>query len=365
MSMSSSSAESRNGEGTLTSGAAAGEAMRSPERALGRGSSSWPGWAALACGASFMALTACGGSQPEAKSPDPVELLGSSDEGAATASSDTVRKGMNALEAGDYEAARDILAQARAEQPSDPQAAFYYGVALEGVGDVSGAMAAYRDALTLEPKLTEASQNLSAALVDEGDARGALEAADAGLEHRPEDPGLLANRALALEALGSDEALAAYAKALTKSNDAGLRYNYASALQAAERRDEAIAQLKQIPTDDPEFAAAVATTFYQLKSFADCVQVLDKAIAKNPSADLHVRRGACRQGAEDKAGALADYQAAVKLDGSFAAARYYLGRFLAGEGKKAEARAALEKAVELGAGSPIAASAKKALADLK
>jgi tetratricopeptide (TPR) repeat protein len=363
MSMSSSSAGSRNGEGASMGGAAPGVAMRSPGRRAG--GASWSGRVALACGVGFLALSACGGSQQEAKSPDPVELLGSSDDGAATASSDTVRQGMSALEAGDYEKARDILAQARAEQPTDPQAAFYHGVALEGLDDVAGATAAYRDALELDPKLTEASQNLSAILVDQGDARGALEAADAGLTHRPDDPGLLANRALALEALGSDEALAAYAKALTKSNDAGLRYNYASALAAADRRDEAIAQLKQIPTNDPEFAAAVATTFYQLRSFAECAQVLDKAIAKNPSADLHVRRGACRQGAEDKAGALTDYQTAVKLDGSFAAARYYLGRFLAGEGKKAEARTALEKAVELGAGTPIEASAKKVLADLK
>lgn len=308
----------------------------------------------------------CSGGQSQAQSPDPVELLESEDENVAAPSSASVQKGIDALQAEQFEKARDILAQAHTEQPNDPQAAFYYGVALEGVGDVPGAIAAYRKALTLEPKLTEASQNLSAALVEEGDAPAALEVANGGLKHRPGDPGLLANRALALEASGSSEALDAYAKALDKApGNTSLRFNYAAALANADKRDLAIAELKKIPTSDAEFASAVATTFYQLKAFDECLGVLDKSITQAASADLHVRRGACRQGKEDKAGALSDYQSAVKLDGQFAPGHYYLGRLLAAQGKKAEARAALQKAQELGAGTPISESAKRALADLK
>lgn len=307
----------------------------------------------------------CGGGQGQAQSPDPVELLDSPDENVAAPSSGSVQKGIDALQAQQFEKARDILAKAHAEQPNDPQAAFYYGVALEGTGDVPGAIEAYRKALTLEPKLTEASQNLSAALVEEGDAPGALEVATNGLKHRPDDAGLLANRALALEAAGSSEALDAYAKALAKApGNTSLRFNYASALANADKRDQAIAELKKIPTDDAEFASAVATTFYQLKAFDECLGILDKSVAQGASADLHVRRGACRQGKEDKAGALSDYQAAVKLDAQFAPGHYYLGRLLAAQGKKADARAALQKAQELGAGTPISEAAKRALADL-
>lgn len=310
---------------------------------------------------------ACGGGQPAAQSPDPVDLLEpSEEEGVAAASSDAVQKGIDALQAQDFEKARDILADAHGAQPDDPQAAFYYGVALEGVGDPQAAVTAYQKALQLDPKLTEASQNLSAALLEQEDAEGALRVADAGLAHRPDDGGLLANRALALEAMGSPDALSAYAKALDKApNNTGLRFNYASALAAAGKRDQAVAELKKIPTDDPEFASAVATTFYQLKAFEECLGILDKAVARQPSADLHVRRGACRQGKDDKAGALEDYRAAVKLDAQFAPGHFYLGRYLAAQGKKAEARAALQKALELGANTPIAGAAKKALTDLK
>lgn len=324
----------------------------------------WPLLAALPlCGA-------CSGGQATAQAPDPVELLESGEgagegEGAAPASSDGVRKGIDALQAQDFEKARQILADAHAADPSDPQVAFYYGVALEGVGDASGAVSAYRKALQLDPKLTEASQNLSAVLLDQEDAQGALEVADAGLGHRPDDPALLANRALALDTLGSADALGAYAKALDKTNDLGLRFNYASALAAAGKREQALGELQKIPTSDAEFASAVATLYYRLQAFDECLGLLDKAVAQKPSADLHVRRGACRQGKGDKAGALEDYRAAVKLDARFAPGHYYLGRLLAEQGKKADARAALERALELGAGTPIAGSAQKALADLK
>lgn len=320
----------------------------------------WPLLATLPlCGA-------CGGGQATAQTPDPVELLEPGEgEGAAPASSDAVRKGIDALQAQDFEKARQILADAHAADPSDPQAAFYYGVALEGVGDASGAVNAYRKTLQLDPKLTEASQNLSAVLLDQEDAQGALEVADAGLGHRPDDPALLANRALALDTLGSADALGAYAKALEKSNDTGLRFNYASALVAAGKREQALIELQKFPTSDTEVASAVATLYYQLKAFDECLGLLDKAVAQKPSADLHVRRGACRQGKGDKAAALEDYRASVKLDAQFAPGHYYLGRLLAEQGKKADARAALQLALELGAGTPIAGSAQKALADLK
>src|SRR5690606_23136875 len=224
--------------------------------------------------------------------------------------------------------ARQILAEAHAADPSDPQAAFYYGVALEGVGDASGAVEAYRKALQLDPKLTEASQNLSAVLLDQQDAKGALEVVDAGLRHRPDDAVLLSHRALALDALGSADAFGAYAKALEKANNTGLRFNYVQALIAAGKREQALAELKKIPTDDKEYASAVATHYYQLKAFDECLGLLDKAVVQEPTADLHVRRGACRQGKGDKTGALEDYRTAVKLDDQFAPAHYYLGRLL-------------------------------------
>jgi tetratricopeptide (TPR) repeat protein len=309
---------------------------------------------------------ACGGGSQPAQSADDTALLEEEPQQAAAApSSNAVQQGIDALQAQDFAKAKQILADAHAKDPKDPQAAFYYGVALEGTGEPDAAVDAYKQALTLDPKLAEASQNLSAVLLDKGDLKGALEAIDGGLAQSPGNPVLLTNRAVALEAAGSPEALGAYAKAVEKSPEDGrLRYSYALALAKANKQTESLAELKKIPTGEPEFASAVADAYLKLGAFDDCIKLVDAALAKKPTAELWLRRGNCNHGKKDRAAAVADFQSAIKLDESFAAAHFYLGRELAGQGKIAEGRAELEKAAKLGAGSPVAAAAQKDLSEL-
>ncbi len=315
----------------------------------------------------FGTLTACGGSSTPAQSPDDTALLEDSpSDGAAAASSGAVQQGIDALQAQDFEKAKQILADAHAKDPKDPQAAFYYGVALEGTGEADAAVAAYRQALTLDPKLSEASQNLSALLLEKGDVEGALAVVDAGLSQTPDNPVLLTNRAVALDAAGSPEAVGAYAKAVEKSPDNGrVRYSYALALAKANKPSESLAELKKIPTSEPDFAAAVAGAYKQLGAFDDCIKVLDAALAKQANPELWMRRGTCNQGKNDGAAAVADFKKALSLDANFAAAHYYLGRELASQGKFEEGRAELKKAATLGAGTPVAAAADKSLSELE
>ncbi len=317
--------------------------------------------------ATLLLAFACSSEPKPAESPD-AEMLAEpeSTESAAPASTSTVQSGIDAIQAGKFDEAAKILGGARAEDPKDAQAAFYHGVALEGVGDVKGAIEAYQAALAIDPKLLEASQNLSFVLIDQGDAEGALAVADAGLEASPDHPGLLTNRATALAMARSPEALPAFEKALEKSPEsASLRFNYVEALARSGKRDEAIAESKKIPTDDPAFAAEVSQVLYKLKAFDDCISVLDKSLEKQASADFLVRRGACKDGKKDVAGAQADFEAALKADPKFAPAHFYLGRDLAAAGKKAKAREHLQKAAELGQGTPVGDAAQKKLSELK
>ena len=84
------------------------------------------------------------------------------------------------------------------------------------------------------------------------------------------------------------------------------------------------------------------------------VKLLDLAIAKKGDvAELWVRRGLCKHELGDEAGASSDFQGAIGVDPKFAAAHYYLGVSLAAQKKKAEAKASLKKASELGKGTPI------------
>jgi len=286
---------------------------------------------------------------------------------AAQASSPKVKEGMDAIQAGDFAKAKEVLTAAEAEAPDDPQAAFYLGVALEGSGDPKGAAAKYEKALKLDPKLAEASVNLSALLLDGGDAKRALEVVQAGLSSAPKHPGLLMNRALALEATGDAAgALGAYGDAVKAQPDnLELRYAHAELLAGAGKKDEALAELRKVAaSDDVKLLAAAANVFGKLQAFGDCVSTLDKAVKKKGAPELFTRRGVCRHEMKDDAGAKGDFEAALKLDPKFAPAHYYLGMHYKAAGKAKEAKAELGKAVELGGDQGVGAAAKKALEEL-
>jgi len=287
-----------------------------------------------------LSFAACGGSAPPVEAPPPSledPAPPAAAEQSAKPSSKKVEQGIEAIKAQDFAKAKALLSEARKESPKDPQAAYYLGVALEGLSDGTGATAAYKDALALDPKLTEASVNLSALLLDAKDAAGALSVADVGLKSAPKQPDLLLNRALALEAAGKkEESLKAYGAAVAASPDnIELRIAYAELLTAAKDDKNALEQLRAVSTtDDPKLLEKLAQKFGRLHAFADCIAVLDKAIKASDSANLHVRRAVCRHDQKDDAGALSDYEAALKLDEKSAPAHYYLAKHVCPTDKK-------------------------------
>ncbi len=325
--------------------------------------------AALICAAG--ASIGCGGPAEPANSPDPALTDDADDadpQDAVPASNAKVQEGMDAIQAGDFEAAKTALTAAVEADPDDPQAKFYLGVALESLGDSEGAKTNYRAALELDPKLVEAAANFSGLLIDAEDADGALEVIEPALKHAPQHPGLLMNRAAALDIKGDKPAaLKAHADAVAVAPDnAQLRAAYGQLLMDAGENEKALKQLKQaLGAKDQRVLASIAQSFSRLKAFKDCVKALDKAIAVKAAPGLLVRRAACRHFDKDDAGALADYQAAIKLAPEQAAGHFYLGRHLAATGKKAEAKKSLKKAAELGKGTPLAAKATELIKKLK
>lgn len=316
-------------------------------------------------------LSACGGVTP-AKNPDgdppPLDDPKGNSSPTTPASSPKVKDGMDAIAAGDFAKAREILSAAVTEAPNDPQAAFYLGVALENGGDVKGAREQYERALSLDGKLSEAAVNLSALLLDANDGKRALAVVQAAIKHAPTHPMLLMNRALALEATGDTAAaVAAYGQAVKAQPDnLELRYAHAELLLGAGKKDEALAELRKVGAGaDGKLVAAVATLFGKLGAFADCVGALDKIIGKSPQADLHTRRGVCRHELKDEPGAKSDYDAAIKLDPKYAPAHYYLGMHYKLAKKNKEAKASLTKAVELSGGKGVGEAAKKELDGLQ
>jgi len=318
------------------------------------------GWI-VAGGALLVGVTACGGAQPEAQDPQ----LRDEPSSKGAVSSKKVEQGLDAIREENFQKAEKLLSEATVETPEDAKAFYYYGVALEGVGKPAQAEVGYRRALTLDAQLTEASQNLSALLLDAERPADALGVADQGLKGAPEDAGLLANRALSLDAMGSPDAIAAYEKALSKKPDEPwLRYNYAAVLAINGRGPDAKKELARVPVDDPQLAAGVAQLYGQLKDFPACVSTLDRAIAANKTTELLLHRGVCKHSSGDDAAAGVDLQEAVKTDPSSAPAHYYLGKHLAQLGKKTEAAVHLKKAAELGQGTAIGDKAAQEAAEL-
>lgn len=326
-------------------------------------------WRRAATFAIAVLVAACGGTTPP---PDPPDEPPPADDAAGTAapaSSAKVQDGIDAIQAEDFERAKAVLSEAHAADPRDPQAAFYLGVALEGLGDADGAVGAYQKALASDGKLVEAWVNLSGLLLDaKKDAAGAIAAADSGLKVAPTHAGLLLNRAVALHETGGEGIVEAYAAAVKANPDAAaLRYSYAELLVGAGKADAAKEELSKVKdaTTEATLLAATAKMFGRLKAFGECIAALDKAIGAKAVADLHVRRGVCRHDAGDDPGAEKDYLEAIRLDASFAPAHYYLGMHQCSLKKKKEGAAALKKAVELAGEQGVGPNAKAALAKCK
>jgi Flp pilus assembly protein TadD len=321
------------------------------------------GWRAWSLGLAL--CVACGPPPPPAE-PDPSLEEPAQSGPVAAASSAKVQEGIDAIKQEDFAKAKVLLSEARGTSPNDAQAAFYLGVALQNLGEGAEAEKEYQAALGLDPKLAEASVNLSAMQLDANAADKALEVADQGLKHAPKHPDLLMNRALALEAVGKkDEAVRAYGAAVeARPDNVELRLAYADMLGASGQTAPAIEQVKKAAeTDDPKLLAAAAHLFGRLKVPAECIAVIDRLIKAKPNAELHVRRGVCRHEAGDDSGAKSDYEAALKLESGSAPAHFYLGMHLRASNKKA-ALEHLKKASEIAKGQSLGKAADDAIAEL-
>lgn len=317
-------------------------------------------------------LLGCGGGNTPAKSPDEVvPLEGSSPaatpKGVERASSPEVADAMKAIEAKQFDRAKELLETALKKNPKDPQAHYYLGVTLSSSGsDLAAAIQSFEKALELDPKLVDGYVNLSALKLESKDAAGALSVADKGLVIAKKQPDLALNRALALEALGKkDEAIAAYGDAVAaRPDDCTLRVSYAQLLAQASKKPEALSQVAAIKEcKDTRLLAVAANVARQLGASADCVAVLDSALKIDAHAALYVRRGMCREDVKDTAGAVSDYKSALERDAKFPPAHYYYGLTLKTT-DKAKACKEISLAAELGGDQGIGPEAKKAKAEL-
>lgn len=304
---------------------------------------------ALASVGALAIAIGCGGSKAPAESPSDAPAPGMeepADEEVAPSSAE-VKRASDLIKAQKFDEAAEILDKETKANSKDPQAAFFYGVALEALGKTAEAEGEYRRAIALDPKLIESSQNLSALLLSMEKNEEALKVTEVALEQAPKDPALLANRAIALDMMQSPAAIAAYEQLLeVKPDDQANRFNYAVALYLNKRADEAKAQLAKITTSDMSLLVDIEKLQVEMKDFAGCIATWDGMIHKGKSAEALTHRARCKLMAGDKAAAEADLKDALSVEPKSAIAHFYYGKLLQKDGKKALAKTHFQAAVD-------------------
>ncbi len=286
-------------------------------------------------------------------------------EGLASGTVSTeVQRAIAYIKNSSFDEAKAHIEKALAEKPDHPEANFLMAVAVEHLGDKKAAEDWYKKALSFDPGMTDASLNLGAMYLDPP-ARPdeAIAVLKAAAEKAPDAFDVQTNLAYAY-ALKNDYANAskAYEAALAKKEDVDTRFAYGALLVDAKEMPRAAEQLRKAldGTKDPGTAAKLGHLFGEAGAWADCVRAFDMVIAAKKDADTLVRRGLCKHGAKDEAGAREDFDAATKVDPKYATAYYYLGLNYADEKKsRVNALAALDKAVKLAPGTDIGQRAKK------
>lgn len=270
-----------------------------------------------------------------------------------------------------YEDAKTHLEAALKEKPDLAEANYYMGVANEMLGDKKAAESFYQKAIDADPSLTEAATNLAAIYLDDP-ARPdeAIAVLTKALAKAPDDAALNQNLAYAY-GLKKDypNATKAYESALSKAENAQIRFSYGALLFDANDMPKAAVQLKKAldgTTDDAPLFVTIGRMLGKAGAYADCVAAFDAALKIKTDPEWLVRRGTCKHELDDEPGARGDYEAATKADPKYAAAFYYLGMSYSLQKKSwGAATAALDKAAKLGDGTDIGKKAAEKLKELK
>jgi tetratricopeptide (TPR) repeat protein len=279
-----------------------------------------------------------------------------------------VAKGLKALEARDFATAKATCEAATRKNAKDADAWACLGEALQS--DVAAAERAYKKALEVKPDHEGAAQGLSGLLVDAKRFDDAAAVARAGFAKHPQNAALALNLALALAEKGDQPgATKAFDDAVRLGpNEPMFLVAYGQWLGKWKQVEPAAAKLRaalKLAGGDVPMLATVAFELQHVGAYPDCIAALDKAIASKDVAELRMQRGLCKMGAKDKDGALADLQAAVQKDASFAPARFYLGGRLGEAGKLKEALAEYEAYLKLAPSGPLAKQAQERAKFLK
>ena len=305
--------------------------------------------------------SACGG--PQKPGPEPT---GGSSDNALT----PFEQGVAAIEEESWKEALTHFDETLAAEPNNAEATYYRGVALERLGQLDEAVKAYERALEIDAKLDAVRINLAAIYLEAKPPKA--KEAIAVLEpvaKSTKDSMVHENLAYAQVVLGNAaKAEEHYMAALAIEGHPRIHYALADVLfDAGKMKESALHYQKAWPgfIEDLDNLVRIAHRLGKAHAYADCVKAFTAAIElKDTEPGFLLHRGLCRHGLGKLAEERADFEAALKIDDTFAPAWFYLGMNLK-DTDPAKAKEALNNAVQHGGTTVVAKRAKEQLTKLK
>jgi tetratricopeptide (TPR) repeat protein len=252
---------------------------------------------------------------------------------------------------GNDSAALSLLWEAAGLAPHDADVQNRLGEALERIGALDAAVAAYRAAVSERPAFQKAANNLILALVKAGKGAEAIERARVLVAAAPSDPDRHFTLGLAQSEQDVTEAIKSFRRVLELQPRHTLaRYNLALVLQRADRLPEALDELGRALAIDPrpEVHYTLGVIYWHQGELDRAVSALRAAVAAQPDyADAHFALGAVLKAKRDWDGAAASLRRAIALRPDLSAAHYTLAQVLQLRGDDRDARAHFDEAERL------------------
>jgi len=252
---------------------------------------------------------------------------------------------------GNNPAALSLLWEAAGLAPRDADIQNRLGEALERIGALDAAVAAYRLAVSERPAFRKASNNLILALVKTGQAQEAVQRARALVALAPDDPDRYFTLGLAQSEQDVTDAIESFRRVLALAPRHTLaRYNLALVLKRTDRLQEALDELGSALAIEPRPEAYYTrgVIYWHLGDLDRATTALGDAVAAEPRfAEAYETLGSVLKAKRDWPGAAAALRRAIALRPDLPAAHYTLGQILQMNGDESAARTELAEAERL------------------